>query len=71
MNLRMIKRLSTMTMTKTKIDVNEGKKEKTREYQDCVHDIFCTTEFLSCREREQFQWVVADKTEGKLKYGRK
>ena len=53
MNLRMIIRLPTMTMTK--IDANEGKKEKTREYQDCVHDIFCTTEFLSCREREQFQ----------------
>ena len=55
MNLRMIKRLSTMTMTMTKIAANEGKKEKTREHQDCVHDIFCTTEFLSCREREQFQ----------------
>ena len=47
---------------------------KNRECQEYIFNrwaMICTINLLSCREREQFQWVVADETEGKLKYGRK
>ena len=73
MNLRMIIRLPTMTIIEAN-DGEENTKGKNRECQEYVCNrwgMICTINLLSCREREQFQWVVADETEGKLKYGRK
>ena len=67
MNLRMIIRLPTTEGEES------NTKDKKREWQYVCNrwEMICTINLLSCREREQFQWVVADETEGKLKYGRK
>ena len=74
MNLRMIIRLPTMTIIEVNEEEETNTKGKNREYQGHEYnrwEMICTINLLSCREREQFQWVVADETEGKLKYGRK
>ena len=71
MNLRMIIRLPKKTITEASDDEENNTKGRNREYVCNTWGMICTINLLSCREREQFQWVVADETEGKLKYGRK
>ena len=74
MNLRMIIRLPTLKITavnEVEEETNYGKNPECQEYVCNRWGMICTINLLSCRERKQFQWVVADETEGKLKYGRK
>ena len=74
MNLRMIIRLPTLKIievSEEEGETNYGKNPECQEYVSNRWAMICTINLLSCREREQFQWVVADETEGKLKYGRK
>ena len=68
----MIIRLPTMTMTMANEGGERNTKDKKRDWQYVYSkwEMICTINLLSCREREQFQWVVADETECKLKYGR-
>ena len=71
MNLRMIIRLPTLKIIEEEDETNKGKNPECQGYVSSRWAMICTINLLSCREREQFQWVVADETEGKLKYGRK